>query len=81
MMRVFSSRLQWDARPNRLSRLIESKRSAGASIFDLTESNPTRAGLAYPSAIVEAFARSYQYDEDIVLANVPPARVRHLRFG
>jgi aspartate/methionine/tyrosine aminotransferase len=52
---MFSSRLQWDLRPNALTRLLAGKRSAGAQILDLTESNPTRAGLVYPPGIVRAF--------------------------
>jgi len=46
---MFSSRLQWDAHPNRFSTLLESKKRTGAAVLDLTESNPTRAGLAYPA--------------------------------
>ncbi len=54
---MFSSRLQWDVRPNRLSALLESKRRRGAAILDLTESNPTHAGLSYPGgAILGALA-------------------------
>jgi len=51
---VFSSRLNWNLRPNRLSALLEEKRAAGADVLDLTESNPTRAGLAYPQAEILA---------------------------
>jgi len=47
---VFSSRLNWSQHPNRLSILLAEKRQAGAQILDLTESNPTRVGLAYPQA-------------------------------
>jgi alanine-synthesizing transaminase len=47
---VFSSRLNWSLRPNRLSALLEEKRAAGADVLDLTESNPTRAGFSYPQA-------------------------------
>ena len=47
---MFSSRLNWSLRPNRLSALLEAKRAAGANVLDLTESNPTRAGFAYPQA-------------------------------
>ncbi len=43
----FSSRLNWDLRPNALSELLRRKREAGSAVLDLTESNPTRAGLAY----------------------------------
>jgi alanine-synthesizing transaminase len=52
---MFSARFQWDLRPNRLSQAIAAKRRAGARILDLTESNPTRAGLTYPPEIVSAF--------------------------
>jgi hypothetical protein len=65
MIDVFSSRLNWDLRPNPLSALLEQKRAAGAPILDLTESNPTRAGLAYPRAeILAALANpgALQYD-------------------
>ena len=54
---MFSSRLSWDLRPNRLSELLEAKRRSGAAILDLTESNPTRAGLDYPAEeIAQALA-------------------------
>lgn len=62
---MFSSRLAWDLRPNRLSALVEVKRRAGAAILDLTESNPTRAGFSYPAEeILEALAdaRSMRYE-------------------
>jgi alanine-synthesizing transaminase len=62
---VFSSRLNWDLRPNPLTTLLEQKRAAGAQIIDLTESNPTRAGFAYPTAeILSALAdpRAIRYD-------------------
>jgi len=56
---MFSSRLKLDLARNPLSRLLEEKRSAGAKILDLTESNPTRAGLIYPeNEILEALADS-----------------------
>jgi aspartate/methionine/tyrosine aminotransferase len=53
----YSSRLAWEARPNRIASLLAAKREQGAHILDLTESNPTRAGLQYPSEqIIHAFA-------------------------
>jgi alanine-synthesizing transaminase len=52
---MFSSRFHWDFRPNWLTQTLEDRRRAGARILDLTESNPTRAGLAYPPEIVRAF--------------------------
>jgi alanine-synthesizing transaminase len=54
MMRMFSSRLDWDVSPNSLARLLEERRAAGARVLDLTESNPTRAGICYPAAILDA---------------------------
>ncbi|MGA2214648.1 MAG: pyridoxal phosphate-dependent aminotransferase [Bryobacteraceae bacterium] len=50
----YSSRLRWDLAPNRITRLLDERRSAGAAILDLTESNPTAAGFAYPSARILA---------------------------
>jgi alanine-synthesizing transaminase len=52
---MFSSRFHWDLKPNRITQLLGERRGAGQPILDLTESNPTRAGLEYPAAIVEAF--------------------------
>ena len=45
----FSSRTGWNLRPNSLSRLLAAKRRVGEQVLDLTESNPTRVGLNYPS--------------------------------
>jgi alanine-synthesizing transaminase len=62
---MFSSRLNWDLRPNRISALLDDRRRAGVHILDLTESNPTHAGLAYPSAEILAAlgdARSLRYE-------------------
>ncbi|MEY3284932.1 MAG: hypothetical protein RIR86_2945 [Acidobacteriota bacterium] len=42
---MFSSRIKWDLTANRLAGLLAEKRAAGQPIFDLTEANPTRAGL------------------------------------
>jgi hypothetical protein len=52
---MFSSRFHWDFRTNRLTQALEAKRRDGARLLDLTESNPTRAGFAYPPEIVRAF--------------------------
>jgi aspartate/methionine/tyrosine aminotransferase len=61
---VFSSRLNWDLRPNSLTNLLEEKRARGALIVDLTESNPTRAGFIYPQ-------------EEILAALADPAALRY----
>jgi alanine-synthesizing transaminase len=62
---VFSDRLNWSQRPNRISTLLAEKRQAGIRVLDLTESNPTRAGLSYPDAeILASLAdeRALHYD-------------------
>jgi alanine-synthesizing transaminase len=64
---LFSSRLEWDAQPNPLSALLAEKRRQGAPILDLTESNPTRAGLNYAAGeLLSALAdsRALRYDPD-----------------
>lgn len=60
---MFSSRLDWNAQTNRLSALRKSKQH----VLDLTESNPTRAGIVYPGEqILGAFddARALRYDPE-----------------
>ncbi|HET7710609.1 MAG TPA: pyridoxal phosphate-dependent aminotransferase [Thermoanaerobaculia bacterium] len=53
----FSSRAPWDAGLNRLSIALAERRHRGEEILDLTISNPTAAGIDYPSeGIAEAFA-------------------------
>lgn len=67
MTRVFSSRLQWDSKPNPLSLFLAEKRRSGAAILDLTESNPTHAGLDYPGGeLLAALAdpRALLYNPD-----------------
>jgi alanine-synthesizing transaminase len=47
---ALSRRTSWDLSANRLAARLDALRAAGAPLFDLTESNPTRAGLAWPLA-------------------------------
>lgn len=54
---MFSSRLRWSMARNRLARMLEQKWRDGRAVLDLTESNPTRAGIAYEgTAILDALA-------------------------
>ena len=57
-------RLPRNLEPNALARLVQAKRRAGAAIADLTESNPTRAGLSYPDDLLAPLAdpRALEYD-------------------
>ena len=60
---MFSKRAQWSAAVNRLT--VERRKRT--DLLDLTESNPTRAGLPYPhDALAEALARGARatYDPD-----------------
>jgi aspartate/methionine/tyrosine aminotransferase len=61
---MFSSRLPPHAEINRLSRAVDALRSAGTPFVDLTESNPTRANLPYPSDLLSPLSdpRALQYD-------------------
>jgi alanine-synthesizing transaminase len=52
----FSKRLPPDLHPNALSELLSEKRRAGARILDLTESNPTHAGIEYPAGFLANLA-------------------------
>jgi aspartate/methionine/tyrosine aminotransferase len=47
----FSRRLRWSLEPNAMARLTESERGR---YVDLTITNPTAVGLAYPSSILRA---------------------------
>ena len=49
---MFSERTRWDLRPNRLAERLAAKRAAGVPVLDLTETNPTRAGLPYPADLL-----------------------------
>jgi len=51
---VLSRRTAWDLAANALSARLEAARAAGAPLLDLTEANPTRAGLLWPPGRIEA---------------------------
>ena len=62
---MFSSRLNWSLPVTRFASLVDQKRSQSETILDLTESNPTAAGLVYPGeSIVRALgdARALRYE-------------------
>jgi alanine-synthesizing transaminase len=85
---MFSHRLPFHLPRNPIADAIAQRRSAGLEILDLTESNPTRAGIAYPAGILSGFndPRSLVYDPSsnglpearaqiAELHHVPPERV------
>lgn len=53
---MFSRRTRWNLAENRLAAALAAKRRSGVAVLDLTESNPTRAGLPYPEDILESLA-------------------------
>ena len=54
---MFSLRTRWDLTANALALAVEGRREKGLPLADLTESNPTRVGLALDGdALVAAFA-------------------------
>jgi aspartate/methionine/tyrosine aminotransferase len=55
---MFSSRLRQPGGRNRLAIALARRRSAGLPVVDLTLSNPTRAGFAYPPALLEPLAQT-----------------------
>jgi alanine-synthesizing transaminase len=62
---MFSSRTNWKLAHNRFTEALEEARSAGATVIDLTVSNPTRAKLRYDeAAIVGALASPQSLDYD-----------------
>jgi aspartate/methionine/tyrosine aminotransferase len=63
---MFSSRTRWDRTENRLTGLLAAKRRSGARVLDLTESNPTHAGIPCPADVLLPLAEpgSLQYDPE-----------------
>ena len=62
---MFSDRTNWKLQKNRFTQALEEARAAGATILDLTASNPTRVGLRYDTpAILGALAAPQSMDYD-----------------
>ncbi|MEO7156612.1 MAG: pyridoxal phosphate-dependent aminotransferase [Vicinamibacterales bacterium] len=61
---AFSSRLPKSIDTNAVTRAIAAKRLSAASIIDLTEGNPTKAGFTYPRNLLEPLAdpRALEYE-------------------
>ena len=68
---MFARRAAWDLRPSPLALRVAARRAPGLPILDLTDANPTHAGLAAPAeALALALgelardARATRYDPD-----------------
>ncbi len=66
---MFSKRIHWNLEENDLARALARKRRAGAPVLDLTESNPTQAGLPYPATEIRE-----SFDDQAVLQYAPDPR-------
>src|ERR1700720_1995395 len=70
-----SRRLQWDQACNALAAEVAARKARGLETIDLTESNPTRVGLAYPeAALAEILGRSAAADYPPHPLGLPEAR-------
>ncbi len=56
MRPMFSERTSWSRRANRLTLALEARRQAGREILDLTQSNPTQAGIPYSDDLLVQLA-------------------------
>ena len=71
---MISSRLPSSIEANALARLIQARRRAGATIVDLTESNPTQVGLSYPDDLLAPLADARALDYEPQPLGLWPAR-------
>lgn len=64
MSAVLSSRLPGDLAPNAHTQALQALRARGTELLDLTETNPTRVGIAYPPELLTPLAdrRALRYD-------------------
>lgn len=78
---MFAKRTNWNLELNRFARALEAHRAAGKKLFDLTASNPTTCGFAYPekeilSALSAPRALTYSPDSK----GLPSAREAVARY-
>jgi alanine-synthesizing transaminase len=72
---MFSERTNWKLAQNRLTQELDRARSSGATVLDLTVSNPTRVGLEYDSrTILSALSSPRALDYDPQAKGLPEAR-------
>jgi aspartate/methionine/tyrosine aminotransferase len=71
---VLSPRLPAHAEANALTRALDSFHRRGVRIIDLTESNPTRSGICYPTGLLEPLADAAALEYDPHPFGLPSAR-------
>src|SRR3954454_14184009 len=78
---MFSERTNWKLELNRFTQAVEEARVRGASLLDLTASNPTRVGLQFESAaILDALRSEKALDYDPQARGVLAARQAVARY-
>lgn len=71
---MFSARTRFAQQPNRLTRALAERRAAGRPVLDLTQSNPTRAGLCVPRGLLAPLASEPARHYDPLPLGLPAAR-------
>ena len=71
---MFSTRTPSDLAPNRLTSAELAARAGGVRVIDLTETNPTRVGLAYPDRVLAPLAAPEGLGYDPHPFGLPAAR-------
>ncbi len=72
---MFATRTDWDLAPTGLAAALAARHAAGLPVLDLTESNPTRCGLAPPDeGLLDALARPESLRYDPAPLGLPEAR-------
>ena len=74
LRRMFSSRVPRNLGANRLTRAVARLRAEGAAVTDLTASNPTRVGLAFPARLLDGLAAPAGLTYDPQPYGLPGAR-------
>jgi hypothetical protein len=72
---VISRRVPPHAEANTVSRALAELRAGGAEFIDLTESNPTRCGIAYPERLLDALADAQALHYEPQPFGLPAARL------
>jgi aspartate/methionine/tyrosine aminotransferase len=76
----FSERTGWNTEENELARAHRLRREAGLPIADLTASNSTRCGFAYPASLLQSLADPRALDYDPQPRGLLPARQAVCRY-
>jgi alanine-synthesizing transaminase len=75
LIKMFSSRTDWKLAPNRFTKMQRELQASGATLLDLTASNPTRVGIHYDGeAILSALVAPESLDYDPQPRGLPQAR-------